>query len=123
MKISVENSNRIKTLSVICTFFVVALHTCANYEVNSLSWYLKTSFEHGVCRMAVPFFFVVSGFFIAVHLNEEGWWLQCVHKRLKTVGVPYLFWSFVEFMFVLLLISIANVVGHRPVLQGVNLSW
>lgn len=42
---------------------------------------------------AVPFFFLLSGYFLAAHVEEPGWWGRAMLKRLRTLGVPFLVWS------------------------------
>lgn len=44
----------------------------------------------GLCRIAVPFFFFMSGFFLAAHVGEKNWWRMVCRKRVKTLLIPYL---------------------------------
>ena len=44
------------------------------------------------CCTAVPFYFVAAGFFLGGHVNENGWWLNELNKRLRTILVPYVMW-------------------------------
>lgn len=45
--------------------------------------------ECGICTIAVPFFFFASGFFLAGHTCEEGWYRREVGKRVVSLLVPY----------------------------------
>ena len=42
-----------------------------------------------VTRIAVPFFFFSSGYFLAAHVNEVGWWGREMRKRVFTLLIPY----------------------------------
>jgi fucose 4-O-acetylase-like acetyltransferase len=41
----------------------------------------------------VPWFFVVSGYFLAKHCHEKQWWKSAVCKRIKTLIVPFFIWN------------------------------
>ena len=44
----------------------------------------------GFCCLAVPFFFMVSGYFPARHFDETGWWIRETGMRMQSLPVPYL---------------------------------
>ena len=58
--------------------------------------------ECGICAIAVPFFFTASGFFLAGHFGEDGWFGQESKKRIRTLALPYFIWSTLYLAFVLL---------------------
>lgn len=80
----VEVSNKIKNLSFLCSLAVVAIH--CGWDEDSL---MKSFFCEGVARIAVPFFFVVSGYFLARHIGEDGWYKQELRKRVASLLIPY----------------------------------
>lgn len=43
----------------------------------------------GVASVAVPIFFIISGFFLGQHINEDGWYGRAVKKRVKTLVIPF----------------------------------
>ena len=47
----------------------------------------------GLCRIAVPWFFIASGYFIAGRFGESGWYGRAVSKRLRTLLVPFALWA------------------------------
>jgi len=55
--------------------------------------------ETGFCTLAVPTFFLISGFLLAGHADEKGWWRNAVRKRLLTLSVPYLLWGTLFWLF------------------------
>lgn len=67
----------------------------------------------GLCRMAVPFFFTVSGYFLSAHFDEEGYWLREVQKRVRSLAVPYVLWNVIAFVLLVPVIAAADYVGHR----------
>lgn len=50
----------------------------------------------------MPFFFCVSGFLLARHVNEKGWWQSAIRKRVWSLLVPYLIWCHINIVVVLL---------------------
>jgi|GEM_PF-4602341 len=56
----------------------------------SVHWYLSA----GLCKAAVPYFFLVSGFLLAGHIDETGWWFRAMRKRLTSLVLPYFLWTF-----------------------------
>lgn len=42
---------------------------------------------------------MISGYLLAGHADEAGWWGRALRKRIVTLGVPYLLWGTVFFFF------------------------
>lgn len=80
-------SKRITLLSFIAAVLVVFIHV-PKPAGRGLNHFL----ECGICEIAVPFFLVVSGYMIARHVGENGWWRREAGKRVKSLLIPYLFW-------------------------------
>lgn len=88
--ISQVTSNKIRNMALVCACFVVVIHTSSlNVDKGSCLWWTRVLLGNGVCRLAMPFFFFVSGFFLARHMNEGGWYGREVIKRIKTLLMPY----------------------------------
>lgn len=124
MKISTETSQKIKNMSFVCSLLVVSIHVvwCAD-NTFSLGWFIEQGVKQGIARIAVPFFFVVSGFFLAQHFDEEGWWKREVKKRLFSLVVPFFIWSTMAlFLLTLTPLSIwSDFIANRPF--GTNIVW
>ena len=75
---------------------VVGIHTAGRWLDDSARgttlWFWETWGYFGVFLIAVPFFFLCSGFFLAGHMEEAGWWRRECMKRVRTLFVPYIFW-------------------------------
>ena len=77
---------KIRNMSFVCMLVVVAQH------VPGCKWIYAGG---GVISgMAVPFFFIVSGFFLAAHIAELHWWRDEMRKRIRSILIPYLIFLF-----------------------------
>ena len=95
---------KLKALSLVAIILVVFIHSY-NAEIkfasgvltggNSASVMLVQNFlSKGIARIAVPLFFLISGFlfYITFDFSLKGIFDK-YKKRLKTLVIPYLFWS------------------------------
>jgi peptidoglycan/LPS O-acetylase OafA/YrhL len=79
---------------------VVLLHTAALGVGSPHPIYstLSIGFGRGICRVAVPCFFMISGYLFFSQL-EDKWdthiWIGKLKKRLRTLLVPYLLWNII----------------------------
>lgn len=71
ISISPELSSRISVLCFVCACMVVLIHVPVPSTVGSAGWYLSSIFSYGACLISVPFFLIVSGFFLGRHLGEN----------------------------------------------------
>ena len=110
MPMSLLVSNKIRNMGFVCAMLVVFIHVGKPSIVGSGGWWLYQLTADGLSRIAVPFFSLCSGFFLAKHFTDNGWWVVAVRKRIWTLCVPYLLWSllFYAFMSVLYFISPDN---------------
>ena len=78
-----ENQKRrldgIDLFKFILAFFVIAIHA---YKTENMASFI---FVDGICRVAVPFYFIVSGYFCFRKKNIEGY--------LKSIITLYLVWT------------------------------
>lgn len=89
MKISQELSDKIANMSFVCACLVVMIHT--PFSVGTIDQFVKYWIGGGVASAAVPIFFIISGFFLGQHINEDGWYGRAVKKRIRTLVIPFLF--------------------------------
>ena len=115
MKISGETSQKIKNMGLLCAILVVSIHVeWPHDQPLSVGWFMYQAFAQGLSSIAVPFFFVVSGFFLASHFNDDNWYRQEITKRVKTLLVPFVFWSIFALVAQLPLSIVADKIAHRP---------
>lgn len=115
MKLSLETSQKIKNMGLLCAILVVSIHVCWPHDRPlSAGWFAYHAFAHGLSRIAVPFFFVVSGFFLAGHFDDNNWWRRETAKRIKTLLVPFVFWCAAVVVFCTPLSIAADMIARRP---------
>lgn len=77
--------NSIDYMKLMCAFLVVAIHTHPFQDINYLLYY---GFSEVLVRIAVPFFFVSSGYFYAKS--------KCNFKKyINRLVITYISWSFI----------------------------
>ena len=82
-----EISNKIANLGVIGALMVVLIHI-PKCETGSVAIMYKI-LPDGLLGSAVMMFFAISGYLIAGHVDEKGWWGHECRKRIRTLLVPY----------------------------------
>lgn len=87
--IDINISNKLRNMALVCACFVVFIHSDVIAPVGSVAWWTRQVLGGGICRVAVPFFFFASGFFLALHMDEHGWFMREMRKRVMTLLVPY----------------------------------
>ena len=109
-------SLKIKHISFFSMIMVVILH-CYNLDTKqsglvleqfkNVNWFIQTFISNGLTRIAVPIFFLLSGFlFFLGFKNLENEILTKIFKRIKTLVFPYFFWVFFGILFYFILQSI-----------------
>ena len=94
-------------MAVVCACVVALSHVGYNTAVGSAGWWFVRMTRCGLCCLAAPFFFTVSGYFLSRHFDERGWWLRETGKRAASLLVPYLFWCLAFFVFALGVAAVA----------------
>ena len=105
MNVSSQVSARIANASLVAAVAVAFLHfgvESGQADVATPVRMLLRDFS----RFAVPYFFLVSGFLLAGHAEEPGWWRRETVKRLRTLLVPYLSWSALFGLFMLAAVAV-----------------
>lgn len=84
-------------MALVGAYLVIVIHCISTFKVdNPVLWRFGYS---GFCCLAVPFFFLASGFFLGGHVQERGWWRRETAKRCRTLLVPYFFWLTTFFLY------------------------
>ena len=114
MKVSEETSQKIKNMSIICAMLVVTIHVDWPHDAFSFTWLIHEFIRDGIARIAVPFFFVVSGFFLSKHMSEPNWYGSEIKKRCYSLLIPFVVWTVIATILVTPLSIIADIIAHRP---------
>ena len=111
-------SNKLRVLSFISIILVVYIHTYYS-EGKSMSSLMKLEsfWGNGICRVAVPLFFVISGylFFLKCPDGIKSIWPK-MKKRVRTLLVPYLLVNSFAIIFYVLMNVMVN---YSPTINGV----
>lgn len=116
-KINPYVSRKLKTLSFVLMVMIVVLHSNMHSLSTGVNYYLQQFITNGITRTAVPLFFMISGFLFFGNTDryDRYFFARKIERRTKTILLPFLFWSFVGFAFMLTLQSIAPI---RPFFSG-----
>lgn len=105
--ISVQTSQKfrfVSTLSMIAVVFIHAKFIMSRWEtcmdtgviMGRVSDIVQFSISEILCRLAVPIFFLISGFFMAYHNDGSiQIYISKIKSRVKSLLVPYLIFSIV----------------------------
>ena len=85
-EITPEISQSLRRVSFWAAILVVGLHALAEASAFPLKVLCA------LASAAVPMFFTLSGFFLARHWHEKGFWRREVCKRIRSLLVPYFIW-------------------------------
>lgn len=109
-------SDKIKSASLILMIMVVFLHSY-NIDIKQggkglffekgFNWIIQNFISNGVTRIAVPIFFIISGYLFISKANFDFQDYKIkVSKRFKTLVIPYLCWTLFGLLFYFILQSI-----------------
>ncbi len=115
-------SNKLANMALICSFLVVFIHTGTKCTNGDTTWWIFHLIKDGICRIAVPFFFVAAGFFLAGHTHESHWWRHECTKRIRTLLTPYLLWCLLFGIYSATLTLAANIYSHADLMRNFDLS-
>ena len=86
-----SRNNSIDIFRCICALMVVAIHTQPFMDINSTMGYIFTQI---IPRIAVPFFFAISGYFYIQKLESGE---KVFVKYIKRLVLTYIVWSLIYF--------------------------
>lgn len=121
-----RTSEKLRAGSLIAALLVVAIHVPFEFAEGSCAWYFRSFLSDGIARIAVPYFFVVSGAMVAIKSSEDGWWQRAVIKRIRTLTVPLIAWSFLYALIVLVCVAVGNIKAGRSIFTlpyFINSGW
>lgn len=103
MIIDKTTSNSLMIANLIATVLVIAIHYNSKVYIQPAEFggwnYLFQEFAlNGVARISVPFFAMLSGFFIASKLTNKKNYTSILKNRAKTLLLPYLIAAIVIYL-------------------------
>jgi len=107
-------SCKFKNMAIVCAILVVFIHTpLLSVKPEEPLWLLSMLIPLSISKIGVPFFFLASGYFLAGHIGENGWWKRELGKRVRTLLVPFILWNVIFILYGMTLASIADLLAHR----------
>ena len=113
-----SKSAKFANMGFVCTCLVVLDHVMLD-GTKGAAWLVCELFGHvGVVRIAVPFFFFASGYWLSGHFMGGDYkiafvWRRELMKRVKTLLVPYLFFNALCWLYLLLVHGVASKLGYQ----------
>jgi surface polysaccharide O-acyltransferase-like enzyme len=113
--LSSELSLKIKSISFLSIILVVFLHAnnlpnTPNFNSDKfkfLNIFIQEFISNGICRIAVPYFFIISGFLLFFNYQFTFYSVFAkIEKRIKSLLIPYLCWSIIGIIIYIFLQSI-----------------
>ncbi|MBQ4385144.1 MAG: acyltransferase [Kiritimatiellae bacterium] len=123
--ISKETSAKFANMSIVCSFFVVCMHVGGEFARGSAGWWISEFTRGGVSRIAVPYFFMASGFFLAgkfscIDVRDAlAIWMCEVRKRVRSLIVPLLIWPIIGMVWAAPFVMVANMLAGRPLSHSI----
>ena len=111
MSISEGISARFANMGFVSVCLVVLMHVHCPWEGG------------GISQLAVPFFFAMSGYFLASHVEEKGWYVRALSKRIRTLLVPLFAWCVIWMLFTIPIALMLNVRAGRDLFANILTGW
>lgn len=118
-------SNKMYWLRLICSFMIVGVH-CANHDIlgeeYTISIAAQSAINTYIFYVAVPLFFIMSGFFFYYKLSQEDF-LTKWKKRLIHTTFLYLLWNIIYTIYKLVKtnISFLSSLGRNHNVVSINM--
>lgn len=96
-----ENQKRYDSINImrmICAFLVISLHTSIFASINLG---LNSIVTKGISRIAVPFFFISTGYFMVRNINKSGY----IKNFVKKMSLIYLIISVIDILLIMPYVS------------------
>jgi len=124
-------SSKLKNISFLLMFMVVYIHGYnLNVKISSVGnetvaiWlkFFETFISDGVCRVAVPMFFAISGYLACVKIRDKftwAWYANLLKKKFFSLLVPFLM---VSALGIFLVVILQLIPFSKPYFNNFNLS-
>ena len=95
-----ELSARLAFVSFLSACMIVLMHSEGGAMPGTVSgWYSWYVGRYGITRIAVPFFFLMAGFFFSGSMDGERWYVNVVRKRFFSLIIPWVSFGVIFFLF------------------------
>ena len=122
LEVTLERSRQFANMSFVSALLIVALHSLSADNAGMAARFAFGFLSGGLCSLAIPWFFLAAGFFLAGHVDELCWWPDAIKKRVRTLMVPFWLWSLIIYTFHIVIALLIHLTGY--VYRGEDaLSW
>lgn len=107
-----KKSNQLNLYTFVLSIMVVMIHNQffisarSTYELSSVSLLIYDIFRNGFLEMAVPGFFIISGYLLFRKFTLWDY-PAIIKKRVHTLFIPYLLWNIISIIYNLLITRIS----------------
>lgn len=127
-KIPDRLSRKISRIGVACAMLVVFIHSylahAPDEPFNPVASFAQEFLSQGIARVAVPFFFAVSGFFLYRDYEFTfAWFRRKLASRFWSLGVPYVLWALIGLVFAVVTSMFARKVGFEAFQWSSPMWW
>lgn len=124
MTLTLQESNKLSWMRLVCACMVVCIHVPAGGG-QTMAWCANRLLGNYLCWMAVPFFFLSSGYLLACksECRFSNWYGKEVRKRVKSILIPFFLWNLLALVFVPVLRLIAAPQQWRSCLEALPGDW
>lgn len=119
-QMDVEASNKMRNMSFVCACLVVFIYLGVVDSFGSSAWWFSQIMAEGLCRIAVPYFFITSGYFCmrsyAVCNITYG---QLIRAKFYSLLIPYFLCCTLFLLFSKAMLMSANAVAGRLITDNI----
>lgn len=114
-------SKAISILRLPLAALVVAIHTPFLYNTPELVFgqafgtSLFICVVYVICQVAVPAFFMFSGYFFFSKYETNQDWVNKIKNRVKTLLIPYIVWNILAFIYLVVTDAFVDGNGFNPI--------
>lgn len=111
---------KLGAMAFVCSWLVVLLHcSCLNLSPVVSSWY-GWIISDGLCRVAVPYFFLAAGYNLCRSLNDKNQYRMLLISKFRSLFLPYCYWCLAYFTYRCVFISACNLAASRDLLYSLS---
>jgi len=103
MNVRKDLSHTLMVANLLATVLVIAIHYTSKYFISiehsvSRNYWIQEFLSNGIARVGVPFFALVSGFFMAKNVGKLCDYQMNLKKKARTLLLPYVIGSALIFI-------------------------
>ena len=123
MRINRDISQGLMIANLIATVLIIAIHYGSKAyiqytDIRRWNYIFQEFFLNGIARIAVPFFVLISGFFLAQKIKSNHKYTDILLNKAQTLLLPYLIASLMIFLVSTLIKWVTQHDSYQPITLG-----